>query len=143
MNHDCTHCEARILFQSDVVELKTNYQWLREAIEAIQESTKKIAACSEAMVKLEAEGNETREALRRCFRAVEKETAAREGADAALEQAIKEGCRDITIRLAKIEEDMPSLRLTKTIVFSLIGIALTNIGGVIWLLMHLQKLIGD
>lgn len=137
----CENCDARIRFQSDIVELKTNYGWLREAVEAIQESTKKIAQCSEQMVKLEAESIETREALRRAFKSIEREESARAKADEALASEIRVGCTEISVRLSKIEEDMPSLRLTKTIVFGVIGMAMANIGGIIWVIAHIDKLV--
>lgn len=131
---DCGLCEAKVLFQADIASLKTDYSWIKQAIEAIQESTKEIASSSKAMVRLEMEGNETRQALSRAFTALEKEEIERIKSDILLAQKVDAGFDKIAGRLDSIEKEMPTLTLARTCVFSVIAMALTNFAGIIWLL---------
>lgn len=132
---DCKSCDARILFQDEISELKTNYAWVRKAIEAIEGSTKEIAESSRAMVKLEAEGNETRAALSRAFHALEREEVERKMADHDLISKIESGFDKLDRRLGEIEREMPTLTLARTCVFAVIAMALTNFVGIVWVVM--------
>ena len=141
-NHDgdgmseCGQCEAKNLFQSDIASLKTDYSWIKQAIVAIQESTKEIASSSKAMVRLEMESNETRQALSRAFIALEKEEIERVKSDALLAQKVDAGFDKIDGRLESMEREMPTVLLARTCVFSVIAMALTNFAGIIWLLIR-------
>lgn len=133
---ECGQCEAKNLFQSDIASLKTDYSWIKQAIVAIQESTKEIASSSKAMVRLEMESNETRQALSRAFIALEKEEIERVKSDALLAQKVDAGFDKIDGRLESMEREMPTVLLARTCVFSVIAMALTNFAGIIWLLIR-------
>lgn len=137
----CDQCEARLVFQGDISALKTNYDWLVKAVDAIQQSTQEIANSSKAMVRLEAEGNETRAALSRAFEAVKSEELARIKSDDALRVSVDAGFKDVADRLALIEREMPTLTLARTCVFGVIVLALTNMCGLVMMVLNMEGIL--
>ena len=135
MPEDCPGCPAKHALTEDVIALKTNYSWMRKALESIQESTKEIAESSRAMVRLEMEAIELKSSLARSFNAIEREESERVQADHDIANKVEAVFNRIESRLTEIEREMPTLTLARTCVFAVIAMAATNFAGLVWMLL--------
>lgn len=132
----------KLLYQAEeLAMLKTDYEWIKKAISAIEGYAKEVAESQKAMVRLEMEGNENRAALSRAFNAIDREEAERVNADLVLANKLDDGFKTIGLQLKTIEEEMPTLKLARTCVFTVIAMALVNMGAMAWLILHMKGIV--
>ena len=146
MTAPCTHgdsCQRSQLLATEVEVLKSNMSWMKDTVDAIRRSTEEIAGYAKQIVRLETESEETRKALERSFDAIKDEEEARKEADINLAHALDKCGEMICQRLERIEKEMPSLQLVRTIVFGVVAAISTNAVAMVWvvakLIVILQK----
>lgn len=125
------------MLSTEVAVLKTNLTWMRETVDAIRESTAEMANYAKQLVRLETEGNEVKSALTRAFISIESEQKARQSADDQLSATLTLCAKDSNERLEAIENEMPLLKLAKSIVFGGVLLILTNSAALVWAVFKL------
>jgi predicted nucleic acid-binding Zn-ribbon protein len=109
-----------------VAVLETRVDWMHEAVTSIKDSTKEIAESTKQIALLEKESVESRQALARAFDSLSAETAERKEEYRQLRADMEECAEDMGCRLLAMEKELPLLKLSKSISFSLLGLAFLN-----------------